>query len=139
MACLAVGGPEQFARAPLFVVYIEPSSPLTNSRDALEKLLYAADNGIPLSIRRALCVAAPHPPLCRTHGAVPGRSLTGVVLAQLRRRGAAVIIGGLVSIMDMGSTIMSYGAPEMTLLSAAMTEVAGGSGCPCSRLQAAGL
>ena len=35
-----------------------------------------------------------------------------------------MIIGGLVSIMDMSSTIMSYGAPEMTLLSAALTDIA---------------
>jgi trimethylamine--corrinoid protein Co-methyltransferase len=35
-----------------------------------------------------------------------------------------VIIGGVVSILDMATTILSYGAPEMTLLSAAMTNLA---------------
>jgi trimethylamine--corrinoid protein Co-methyltransferase len=47
----------------------------------------------------------------------------GVVLAQLKRRGAAVIIGGVQSIIDMTTSILSYGAPEMTLLSAAMTDI----------------
>ena len=50
--------------------------------------------------------------------------LVGVVLAQLKRRGAAVIIGGLQSSMDMATSILPYGAPEMVLLSAAFTDVA---------------
>jgi len=32
MACELPGGPEEFAKAPLFVIYIEPSSPLNNSK-----------------------------------------------------------------------------------------------------------
>jgi trimethylamine--corrinoid protein Co-methyltransferase len=47
MACAALGGPDEFAKAPLFVVYIEPSSPLSNSVEAVEKILYAAETGIP--------------------------------------------------------------------------------------------
>jgi trimethylamine--corrinoid protein Co-methyltransferase len=47
MACAVVGGADAFANLPLFVVYIEPSSPLSNSVEAVEKLLYAAEHHIP--------------------------------------------------------------------------------------------
>jgi len=50
--------------------------------------------------------------------------LVGVVLAQLKRKGAAVIIGGVQSTIDMTTSILCYGAPEMVLLSAAMTDIA---------------
>jgi trimethylamine--corrinoid protein Co-methyltransferase len=46
-----------------------------------------------------------------------------VVLSQLKRPGAQIIIGGVMSILDMGTTILSYGAPELSLLSAAMTDI----------------
>ena len=49
--------------------------------------------------------------------------LVGVVLAQLKRKGAAVIMGGVNSTMDVATSILSYGAPELALVSAAMTDV----------------
>jgi len=56
--------------------------------------------------------------------------LVGVVLAQLRRRGAGVIIGGVHSPLDMSTSILSYGAPELALLSAGLTDVARWLGLP---------
>jgi trimethylamine--corrinoid protein Co-methyltransferase len=49
--------------------------------------------------------------------------LVGIVLSQLKKKGAAMILGGVVTILDMSTTVMPYGAPEMVLLSAAQTEV----------------
>jgi trimethylamine--corrinoid protein Co-methyltransferase len=124
MACEAVGGPQEFARAPLFVVYVEPSSPLSNSQTAVEKLLYAADVGIP-AIYTPCPMAGGTAPATMAGVLLQGLAecLTGVVLAQLKRKGAAMIIGGVVSIVDMRTTILSYGAPELTLLSAALTDI----------------
>jgi trimethylamine--corrinoid protein Co-methyltransferase len=56
--------------------------------------------------------------------------LIGVVLAQLKRPGAGVIMGGVNSPMDMATSILSYGAPELALASAAMTDVAKWLGVP---------
>jgi trimethylamine--corrinoid protein Co-methyltransferase len=50
--------------------------------------------------------------------------LGGLVLAQLKRRGASVIIGGVPTIMDMSNMTMSYGTPELSLWSAALAEMA---------------
>jgi trimethylamine--corrinoid protein Co-methyltransferase len=124
MACLAVGGAAEFARAPLFVVYIEPSSPLSNSKEAVEKVLYAAEMGIPAIYTPCpMCGGTAPATLAGLMVQCLAECFTGVVLSQLKRKGAAVIIGGVVSLLDMSTMVLSYGAPEMTLLSAAMTEV----------------
>mgnify|MGYP000333047422 CR=1 FL=1 len=125
MACEVLGGAEEFARAPLFVVYIEPSSPLNNSKEAVEKVLYAAEKGIPAIYTPCpMCGGTAPTTLAGLLVQCLAESMTGLVLAQLKKKGAPIIIGGVMSIMDMSSTIMSYGAPEMMLLSAAMTDLA---------------
>ncbi len=131
MACEVLGGAEEFARLPLFIVYIEPSSPLTNSVEATEKLLFAAENGIP-AIFTPCIIAGATGPATLAGAMVQGLAecLVGVVLAQLKRRGAGVIIGGVNSLMDMATSILSYGAPELALVSAAMTDVTKWLGLP---------
>jgi len=131
MACAVLGGAAEFARLPLFVVYIEPSSPLTNSIEAVEKLLYAAENGIPAIYTPCIMAGGTGPvTLAGTMVQALAEYLTGVVLAQLQRPGAGVIMGGVNSPMDMATSILSYGAPELALISAGMTDVAKALGVP---------
>ena len=125
MACQVVGGPEEFATVPLFVVYIEPSSPLTNSVEAVEKIMYAAEKDIPAIYTPCIMAGGTGPvTMAGTMVQALAEYLVGVVLAQLKRKGAAVIMGGVNSPMDMSTSILSYGAPELALISAAMTDVA---------------
>jgi len=125
MACAALGGVDEWRKAPLFAVYIEPNSPLENSGLAVEKLLYAAENDIPAIYTPCpMCGATAPATMAGTLVQGLAECLTGVVISQLKRKGAAVIIGGVMSVMDMSTTICSYGAPELTLLSAAMTNIA---------------
>jgi trimethylamine:corrinoid methyltransferase-like protein len=125
MACTAVGGLEEWRKLPVFAIYIEPSSPLSNSREAVEKLIYSAENGIP-AIYTPCPIAGATAPATMAGILAQGLAecLTGVVISQLQRKGAAVIIGGVISIFDMATTILSYGAPELSLLSAAQTNLA---------------
>ncbi len=124
MACLAVGGAEEFARAPLFVVYIEPSSPLSNSKEAVEKLLYAAETGIPAIYTPCpICGGTAPATLAGALVQCLAECFTGIVLSQLKRKGAALILGGVNTVLDMRTTLMSYGAPELSLLSAGETEI----------------
>lgn len=125
MACAAVGGLNEWRKLPVFAVYIEPSSPLSNSVEAVEKILFSAENGIP-AIYTPCPIAGATAPATMAGILAQGLAecLTGVVLSQLKRKGAAVIIGGVISIFDMSTTILSYGAPEMSLLSAAQTNLA---------------
>jgi trimethylamine--corrinoid protein Co-methyltransferase len=131
MACAVLGGPEEFARLPLFVVYIEPSSPLTNSIEAVEKILYAAEVGIPAIYTPCIMSGGTGPvTVAGTMVQALAEYLVGVVLAQLKQPGAGVIMGGVNSPMDMSTSILSYGAPELALISAAMTDVAKALGVP---------
>jgi trimethylamine--corrinoid protein Co-methyltransferase len=131
MACEVLGGTEEFARAPLFVVYIEPSSPLTNSVEAVEKILYAAGTGIPAIYTPCIMCGGTGPvTLAGTMVQALAEYLVGVVLAQLKNEGAAVIMGGVNSTMDMATSILSYGAPELALISAGMTDVSKWLGVP---------
>jgi len=125
MACEVLGGPDEFARLPLFVVYVEPSSPLSSSVEATEKILYAAETGIP-AIYTPCVMCGGTGPVTLAGAMVQSLAeyLVGMVLAQLKRQGAGVIMGGVTSPLDMTTSVLSYGAPEMVLVSAAMTDVA---------------
>ncbi len=51
-------------------------------------------------------------------------SLSGLVVHQLKRPGAPFIFGGMPSVMDMKTTVFSYGAPEFQLGNTLMAEMA---------------
>lgn len=125
MACAAIGGVDEWKRLPMFVVYIEPSSPLNNSKEALEKVLFSAEHDIPM-IYTPCPICGATAPATMAGAIVQGMAeyFTGLVVAQLKKKGAAVIMGGVMSILDMSTTILSYGAPELSLLSAGLTNVA---------------
>ena len=124
MACLIVGGEETFQANPYFALYAEPSSPLTHSKEALEKLTFAAERGIPVVYTPCPSGGATAP------GTMAGilaqglaETLSGLVISQLKSPGAPFIMGGVHTIMDMRMGIFSYGAPELSLLSASMTDI----------------
>ena len=125
MALLIAGSEARFQQAPTIVHYSEPISPLLYYDPAVEKILYCAENGIPL-------INFPAPQGGSTAPATfageivqaSAESLSGLVLAQLVRPGAPFIYGAFATIMDMKTTIFSYGAPEMSLMVAAMAQMA---------------
>ncbi len=124
MGCVIQGGEEEFRLNPLFVAYIEPISPLKNDRTAVEKLLFAAEKKIP----------AMYTP-CPSSGATAPASLAGMlvqsltetllatVLCHLKNPGMPLIMGGVTTILDMKKSTYSYGAPELSLASAANTDI----------------
>lgn len=130
--CAAVkGSKEKYARAPFMIFYAEPSSPLKHSAAALQKLIYCAREGIPLVYTPCPIAGATAPAtLAGVLVQNLAETLSGVVLSQLIRPGTPVVVGGVVSILDMRTTILAYGAPELALLSAGATEVARKLGLP---------
>jgi trimethylamine--corrinoid protein Co-methyltransferase len=50
--------------------------------------------------------------------------LSGLVIAQLKRKGTPFIYGGTFTVMDMSTTIFSLGAPELSLLCGALADMA---------------
>jgi len=130
--CIAVkGSAEAFAREPFMIFYAEPSSPLKHTAEALRKLIYCARQNIPI-VYTPCPIAGATAPATMAGILVQNlaETLGGVVLSQCIRPGTPVVVGGVVSILDMRTTILSYGAPELALLSAAATEVARSLGLP---------
>jgi trimethylamine--corrinoid protein Co-methyltransferase len=125
MALLITGGETQFQQAPTCVHYSEPISPLLYYDPAVEKILFCAEKGIPL-INFPAPQAGSTAPATFAGEVVQGsaESLSGLVLAQLVNPGAPFIYGAFATVMDMQTTVFSYAAPEMSLMVAAMAQMA---------------
>jgi trimethylamine--corrinoid protein Co-methyltransferase len=125
MYLLAAGSEERFRQAPTCVHYSEPISPLLYYDPAVEKILFCAEKGIPL-INYPAPQGGSTAPATFAGEIVQGsaESLSGLVLAQLVRPGAPFIYGAFATVMDMKTTVFSYGAPEMSLMVAAMAQMA---------------
>jgi trimethylamine--corrinoid protein Co-methyltransferase len=124
MGCLIVGGEKRFKENPCFALYAEPSSPLTHSTEAIERLTFAAERGIPVVYTPGVSGGATAPVTMAGNLAQGlAETLSGLVISQLTRQGAPFIMGGVHTIMDMRTGIFSYGAPELFLLSACMTDI----------------
>ncbi|MHB9094731.1 MAG: trimethylamine methyltransferase family protein [Eubacteriales bacterium] len=124
--CIAVAGSlEELQKNPFIAMYSEPLPPLRHSREAIAKAVFVAEKGLPLIYTPCTMAGATTPAtMAGTIVLQVAESLVGLVAAQLKREGTPFIMGGLISIMDMSSTILSYGAPELALLSAGMSNVA---------------
>ena len=125
MALLVAGGEDRFRQAPTCVHYSEPISPLLYYEPAVEKILFCAERGIPL-INFPAPQAGSTAPATAAGEIVQGsaESLRGLVLAQLANPGAPFIYGAFATVMDMRTTVFSYGAPEMSLMVAALAQMA---------------
>ena len=125
MAALAVGGGEALRQRPLLIVYAEPVSPLVHTDDGIRRLLTCAEEEIPVvySGYAAMGGTAPMSAAAITVQ-LCAESLSGLVVHQLKRRGAPFIFGGMASVMDMRTTVFSYGAPEFQRGNTLMAEMA---------------
>lgn len=126
MAEIAVGGEEALRENPFIVLYNEPSSPLQHSREAVQKLLYLAEKRLPIIYIPAVMLGATGP-VTQAGGLLVANceTLSGLVLHQLKCKGAPFIYGAGVPPMDMRTQICSYAAPEEHQDCAAMATMAG--------------
>lgn len=124
MCSIIAGSEEQLANKPFFGSSSEPVSPLVQGKDILEKSLLCAEKRIP-NIVYAMPMAGATTPasFAGCLSIANAEILSHLVLVQLKNPGAPLILGSIPSIMDMRTTIFSYGAPEMSLMVAALTEL----------------
>ncbi|MFP4135906.1 MAG: trimethylamine methyltransferase family protein [Candidatus Acetothermia bacterium] len=131
MATAVAGGRKELEEKPFFVQYTEPTSPLVGSEDALGRLLLSAEYGVPATYTSGTLPGASSP--ATPAGTVVmslAEELSGVVISQLKRPGAPVIIGGAASPMDMKTAGASYGLPAALLIDKALSEVSKYLGMP---------
>jgi trimethylamine--corrinoid protein Co-methyltransferase len=116
MAAAAAGGMEKLRLNPTLLLYSEPTTPLKHSQTATQKLLYMAEQELPI-------VHSPAPmmggtaPVTLAGGLALGNAevLSSLVIHQLKRAGAPFVYGSGLHHMDMRTTISVYGAPEFQL------------------------
>lgn len=144
MASVVRGGEENLRNKPLFILYCEPTSPMVCTKESMEKVMYAAETGIPV-------LYAPIPMNGAT-GAMPlaeciiqanAECLAGIIVAEVTKPGAPVLYGAIITNMDMKSLQPTYASPETMLESLAMSEIGrelyhlptwGTAGCTSSKL-----
>ena len=131
IAATVVGGLENLQKRPFFCLYSEPSSPLVHSREAIAKALFAAKKRIPIVYTPCVMLGGTTPAtMAGTIALGIAESLVGIVASQLVREGSPIIMGGVYAIMDMKTTVFSYGSPEFHIMQAGIAEVAHHMGIP---------
>ncbi|MFN2218871.1 MAG: trimethylamine methyltransferase family protein [Anaerolineae bacterium] len=131
MAAAAAGGMERLRLNPTLLLYSEPTTPLKHTETATGKLLYMAEQSLPI-------VHSPAPmmggtaPVTLAGGLALGNAevLSSLVMHQLKRPGAPFVYGSGLHHMDMKTTISVYGAPEFQLARVAVAELGRFYGLP---------
>ncbi|MCL1896694.1 MAG: trimethylamine methyltransferase family protein, partial [Clostridiales bacterium] len=143
-AASAPGGRAELMEKPRFVLYTEPTSPLVHSFEAIDKLIYAAENLVPTNYAPGMMSGATGP--VTPAGAVTlaaAENLFGLTIHQLVRPGAPFVFGAGMSNIDMGSLQPSYASPEAMMTQAGLCELGrnlynlptwGFAGCCASKL-----
>ena len=143
LCSMVAGGEEQLRRKPFFGASVEPVTPLTQGKDAMEKSLLCAERGIPNIVYSMLMAGATAPATFAGCLAVANAEvLSQLVVLQLKNPGTPIIFGGIPTIMDMKTMRCSYGAPELSLMVGALTELShyyklpmfGAAGCTDARV-----
>jgi trimethylamine--corrinoid protein Co-methyltransferase len=144
IAAAAVGGQEELRRKPIFVLYDEPTSPLVHGNEAMEKLLFMAENGLPTNYSPGMMAGATGP--VTMAGAIAlanAEILTGLVVHQLANPGAPFVFGAGMSPMDLKSMQPTYSSPEAMMEQAGLCQIGrclydlptwGFGGCSASKL-----
>jgi trimethylamine--corrinoid protein Co-methyltransferase len=131
IAIAEAGGQQAFEQRPNYVHYCEPLSPLVSTFEALDKLVFAARKRIPL-VFTPCPIAGGTAPITAAGIITQGvaESWMGLTIAQQIQPGLPFIMGGVYSVMDMNAMILAYGAPELPLMMAGVTELAHYAGLP---------
>jgi trimethylamine--corrinoid protein Co-methyltransferase len=131
MAAAAAGGMDRLRRSPSLLIYTEPSSPLRQSFTAVDKLLYMAEQGLPV-VHSPAPVQGGTAPVTLAGALIMANAeiLSGLVMHQLKRRGAPWVYGSGMHQLDMKTTISVYTSPEFVLARTAVAEMGRYYGLP---------
>ncbi len=118
------GSAAALAERPFFGFFATYQSPLVHTAEDLANVLWAVAHDIPVIFIGGGCAG--------TSGPVTGAgllviylagALSGLAIMQLKKRGAAVCLGGVPEAMDLKTGRPAYGSPEMSLYSAACADI----------------
>ena len=114
MAEVVAGGSKSLAEKPFIACYINPTTGLRHNKEALQKLLFMAEKGIPLIyIPGATAGAAVPVTVAGSNAMRLAGALAGLVIAQLKHEGTPVFIPGWGALaLDMRSAVQVYTGPD---------------------------
>lgn len=124
IAAAIAGGEDELRQKPFLIHYSEPTPPLTHSFGAVGKLFLCADKGVPIMYAPALLMGGSAP--ITLAGAIiqaNAEALSGIVLHQLRAKGAPVISGFAATVLDLRTMVATYGSPDFRLTNSACADV----------------
>ena len=131
MACMVAGSEEKLQQNMFIAHYTEPISPLIHPKDSLEKLLFCLDKNIPVIYTSATTLSQNGPATMAGALALStARIVSGIVIGQLKRKGARMIVTLHASAMDPRSAIHPYASPEHVIAQAAAKDIASYYGLP---------
>jgi trimethylamine---corrinoid protein Co-methyltransferase len=125
MAAAIAGSPERLRLNPTLLCYSQITTPLSHGYTSTDKLLYMAETGLPI-VHQPSPMMGGTAPVTLAGALALGNAevISGLVIHQLKRRGAPFVYGQGVHHMDMKTTISVYGAPEFDLGRVAVAEMA---------------
>jgi len=124
IACLVAGGEQALQEKPFLLNYSEAISPLKYPENVVDKLIFCAERKIPICLPSG-CNAGGGGPITLAGAMALGiaENLVGLVVHQLAGEGSPFLFAPNVSVLDMKTTVVSYGCPEWSLTQAALAEM----------------
>lgn len=129
---LAVAGDEEaLRRRPFLAFFSTYQAPLVHTEEDLANVLWAVEHDLPV-VYLGGGAAGSTAPITGAGLLVVylAGALSGLTIIQLKRRGARVCIGGVPQPTDLRTGRPAYGGPEMSLYSAAMSDISRWLGIP---------
>ncbi|MGD2100076.1 MAG: trimethylamine methyltransferase family protein [Desulfobacterales bacterium] len=124
IACLIAGGEKELQEKPFLLNYSEAISPLIFPENVIEKLVFCAQKKIPICLPSG-CNAGGGGPVTLAGALALGiaENLVGLVVHQLAGKGSPFLFAPNVSVLDMQTSVISYGCPEWSLTQAALADM----------------
>lgn len=131
IAVTVAGGQEALRRQPFIALFTTFQSPLVQTKEDLANALWAVEREIPI-VYLGGGTAGTTAPVTGAGSLVItlAGALSGLCIMQLKKPGAPVCIGGVPQAMDLRAAWPTYGSPEMSLYSAALSEICRHLGVP---------
>jgi trimethylamine--corrinoid protein Co-methyltransferase len=131
IAVAVAGGQEALRQHPFFALFSTFQSPLVQTKEDLANVLWAVEHEIPV-VYVGGGTAGTSAPVTGAGSLVItlAGALSGLCIMQLKKPGASVCLGGVPQAMDLRAAWPTYGSPEMSLYSAALSEICRHLGLP---------
>lgn len=141
MAEAVAGGAQALQARPLCACYINVSNALRHNQEALQKLLFMAEKGLPATYTPVVLRGATGPVTAAGAMALANAGeLAGLVIAQIVREGTPIILtGGVNDMLEMRTAIDCYSDPTNRVMLVELAHrydlpIFGLTGCSDSKL-----